>query len=69
MIVVIPILCSIILLISFYISNRNKTKPFGGKCPNCNSNLKYVYTDNEDKKHYRCPHCDYEVFTIVFDEN
>lgn len=69
MIVIIPILTFIILFIFVYIDYKNKRKPFGGKCPECNSNLKYVYKDNEDRKHYKCPRCGYEVFTIVFDEN
>lgn len=70
MIVVIPILCSIILLVSLYIAYRNERKAFnGGKCPKCNGKLKYVYKDDEDRKHYRCPHCGYEVVTIIFNEN
>lgn len=70
MVIVIPILCSIVLLVSLYIAYRNERKSFnGGKCPKCNGNLKYVYKDDEDKKYYRCSRCGYEVFTILFDES
>lgn len=68
MIVVIPTLCSIIIIISLYIIYRNEKKAFNnGVCPRCNHKLKFIYKDNKDMKHFKCLHCGYEVTAVLFD--
>lgn len=70
MIIAIPLICSIIIIVLLYIAYRNEKKAFNdGVCPRCGHRLKFIYKDDEDMKHFRCPHCGYEVITILFNIN